>query len=215
MKQKKIIILTPSFKLIGGVANHYLGLNEHWTHDVKYHFYGKRKKLPAIVTFGFDLLSYIFKLIFNRPDIVIVNPSLRSYQLIRDGIYLLIAKTLRVEVVTFFHGWDELCAVKLKKNSFLFNLTYNKSLLIYVLASSFKKQLLEIGIKTNIKITTTKVSDNLLSNFKIESRTGKISSILFLARIIRTKGIFIVLNSFAIIQKKFPQLNLVIVGDGT
>jgi glycosyltransferase involved in cell wall biosynthesis len=212
--KKKILIITPSFNLVGGVANHYMGLGEHWNNDVRYQFYGKRHRIPAIITFGYDLLSYIFKLIFNRPQLVIINPSLRTYQLIRDGIYLAIARALKVEVITFFHGWDIDYAHKLKNNPRLFTYFYNKSLFVYVLASEFKKQLLEIGINCEIKLTTTKVSNKLLAEFDINKRDGKINSILFLGRIVKNKGIFIMLDAFKIIQKKHNEIELVVVGNG-
>lgn len=212
--KKKIIILSPSFSLVGGVANHYMGLREHWTNDVQYQFYGKRNRIPAFITFGFDLLSYVIRIIFYRPNVVIINPSLRNYQLKRDGIYLIIAKIFKVDVITFFHGWDEIYAVKIKKNPIIFKYIYNKSLFIYVLSSSFKNQLLEFGIECEIKLTTTKVSNDLISEFDINKRDGKIDTILFLGRIEKNKGIFIMLAAFKIILNKHKKCNLIIVGNG-
>ena len=40
----KILINTPSLKLLGGVANHYLGLKDFWSEDVRYNTVGKRSK---------------------------------------------------------------------------------------------------------------------------------------------------------------------------
>ncbi len=105
--KNKILIVSPHPKLLGGVANHYIGLNDYWTNNIEYEYYGKRESIPAFITFFYDLIKYFLKLIFSRPNVVLINPSFRRYQLIRDGIYLLIANMLGVKVVTFIHGWDD------------------------------------------------------------------------------------------------------------
>jgi len=210
----KVLIICPSFKVLGGVANHYLGLMDYWSFDMRYEFYGRQKKIPASLTFGWDLLKFICKLIFKRPDIVIVNPSLRNYQLFRDGIYLQIAYFFRIPVVTFIHGWSDKYAEELLKKNHSFKRIYNKSDLIFVLAQEFKEKLEEIGITSPIELTTTKVNDQLLNDFKLSTRDGKIKEILFLARIVKEKGIFITIHAFSILQKKYPKLRLRVVGMG-
>jgi glycosyltransferase involved in cell wall biosynthesis len=210
----KLLVITPSFKLLGGVANHYLGLKKYWRFDVRYEFYGKRKFIPAPITFFFDLFKFTLRLIFQRPNVIIVNPSLRKYQLFRDGLYLKIAQIFKIPVVTFIHGWSDYYANFLLNNAFSFNQTFNKSTLIFILAKEFKIKLKDIGIIVPIELTTTKVNDELLENFKCSSRNGKIKEILFLARIIEEKGIFITIRAFAILKLKYPDLILRIVGTG-
>ncbi|OUL59879.1 glycosyltransferase family 4 protein [Flavobacterium sp. AJR] len=212
--KKNILIISPHPKLLGGVANHYIGLNDFWSSSIKYEYCGKRENIPAFVTFFYDLIKYVLKLIFKRPDIVIINPSLRRYQIMRDGLYLILAKILRIDVITFIHGWDEEYVRKLIKKPSLFKFVYNKSAFIYVLSSSFKEQLLEVGITCPILLTTTKVDDKLIKDFDIDQRTGKINNILFLARIEREKGVLITINAFIILKAKYDWLTLTIVGSG-
>ena len=88
----KLLIAAPSSKLTGGVSFHYKGLQPHWTSEVRYARYGKRPGVSAALCLLPDLLAYIWQLIFFRPDVVVVNPSFRPYQLVRDGVYLLLAK---------------------------------------------------------------------------------------------------------------------------
>ncbi|MFB3390044.1 glycosyltransferase family 4 protein [Flavobacterium sp. LAR06] len=217
MKKMKniILIISPHPKLLGGVVNHYIGLKDFWSSTVTYEFYGKRESIPAFLTFFYDLIKYAVKLIFNRPDVVIINPSLRRYQIIRDGIYLLIANALGIKVVTFIHGWDEQYYKVLTRRPVPFRWVYNKSIFIYVLACSFKKQLLDIGISTTILLTTTKVDDKLLKNFDIKKRIGDIKNILFLARIEKEKGVLIAIDAFSILKEKYNWLTLTIVGFGS
>lgn len=213
--KKKILVVAPSFKRVGGVANHYLGLKSHWTNVIRYEFYGKRNYLPAILLFNFDLFKYFFKLIFFRPDVVIINPSLRRYQLFRDGLYLRIADALNIKVITFFHGWDIEKANSLITDPGVFRKTFDKSIFIYVLCEEFKEQLLRMDLKTPVLLTTTKVDNELLTDFDVKSKDGRIKNILFLARIEEKKGIFIALEFFKELQAEFNSLKLTIVGSGS
>ena len=214
-KQKiKILIVTPSFSLLGGVANHYQGLMPYWKSDVKYIFYGKRKNFPAFITLIPDLLRFIFHMLFLKYDVVIVNPSLRTYQLKRDGIYLKIARFFGKKVVTFIHGWDDLLAEKIEKSPHKFCQIYGKSLFIYVLYSEFKKKLDSLPLNVPVLLTTTKVKNELLEGFDISQRLGKIDTILFLARADKFKGLDITIKTFEILKKKNQNLRLIVCGTG-
>lgn len=211
----KILIVVPSFKILGGVANHYQGLSDHWSADVIYCFQGKRHNIPAIFTFIPDLLLFIFKIIVKRPDVVILNPSLREYQLKREAIYFKIAKLFKVKnIVTFIHGWSEDTYKAISKNPYKFNSVFGESMFIYVLCSDFKHKLEAIGVRCPILLSTTKVKDSLLINYNNSQRNGKIINVLFLARVDRSKGIFITLEIFRILKSKYPSLKLSVCGDG-
>lgn len=213
--KKNILIVSPYYKLVGGVANHYIGLHDYWSAPVTYEYYGQRERIPAFITFFYDLIKYIMKLIFKRPDVVIINPSFRPYQLIRDGIYLCIASLTGVKVITFIHGWSDEFSKTIMHRPFLFKHVYNKSAFIYVLSCSFKDQLLEMGITKPILLTTTKVDNKMLKGFNIKTRIGAVENILFLARIEEEKGVLIAINAFNILKKKYNKLVLNIVGSGS
>ena len=210
----KTLIVVPSFEILGGVANHYYGLFSHWTHPVKHIFYGRRKKIPAILTFIPDLLNFIATLLLGHYDVVIVNPSLRRYQLFRDGIYLRFARLLGKKVVTFIHGWDNKVAAEICKAPKNFKDVYGKSEFIYVLYSDFKKQLESFNLQCPVLLTTTKVKDSLLEQFQISERNGKIERLLFLARADKLKGLDITIKTFEILKRKNPLLKLCVCGTG-
>lgn len=209
-----ILIVVPSFKILGGVANHYKGLDPYWTNNICYSFQGKREKIHAIFTFIPDLFLFVFRLLFKKIDIVIINPSLRKYQLARDSIFLLLAKLLNKKIITFFHGWDQTVADAIITHPFLFKYIYGKSTFIYCLCTEFRENLIKMGIESPILLTTTKVSDNLVANFNIDRRNGTIKTILFLARLEISKGIFITLQTFYELKKRYPNLKLLICGSG-
>ncbi len=211
--KEKILIVVPSFKILGGVASHYMGLAPYWKTDVRYCFYGRRKHLPAVVCLIPDLIIYVFRLVFGRYKVVVVNPSLRNYQLARDAVYLCIARLFGRKVVTFIHGWDDKVADKIQQNPRRFQKTYGKSMFIYVLCSDFKHRLDTLGLEAPVVLTSTKVSDELVDGFE-RHHTGKINNILFLARVHRLKGIFITIDAFKILKEKNPNIRLSVCGSG-
>lgn len=211
----KLLIITPEIHRLGGVANHYLGLSKHWTFEIEYLFYGKRNNntpmWKSLLLYPYDYIRCIYKLLTSGIDAVIINPSLRKYQIIRDGLFLLISRLCGKKVITFIHGFDENYCETLKNNR-LFKWCYNKSSFIYVLYSGFKKQLINIGINAPIELTTTKVATDLLS---IETQTKtNARTILFLARINKDKGIYEAIDTYAILKQEYPDLKFIVCGDG-
>lgn len=211
----KILINTPSLSLLGGVSNHYLGLKDYWTENVKYNTVGKRsnKTGSGLLWLPYDILKFVFRLLTFHPDVVLLNPSLGYSALKRDFIFLNIAHFCGFKVAIMIHGFDWNYAKIVDKSWISRNL--NKSILVFVLAHIFKKELQEWGVKCPIILTTTKVDDKLLENYSsLKSRSGKVSKILFLARIERTKGVFTAVDSFCILKKKYKNLTLAIAGNG-
>ena len=210
----KILSVIPSLQLLGGVASHYQGLAPYWKEDMRYLTYGKRNNIPAYLTLIPDYLHFIYILIFSKIDVIIINPSLRYYQISRDGIYLLIARLFRKKVVTFIHGWDQNLYDKIKKHPSLFCWTYGKSQFIYTLYSGYRNDLKALPLSCPILLTTTKVSDSLVKDFDITKRDGKIHQLLFLARVEKYKGIDITINAYELLKKKYPMLRLCVCGTG-
>ena len=212
----KILINVPSLKFLGGVANHYLGLKLYWTENVKYNIVGKRnEKLP--VTSGkywlpWDIIKFLYEIIFWRPDAVLLNPSFGRSAIIRDMIFLFISITMGKKTFIFIHGWEKEYSKKTNKKIFI--KLCNKSTGIFVLATTFKNKLASWGIKTPVFLSTTKVNDRLIEGFDINSKNGEIKTLLFLARVEIDKGILIAINTFNILKQKHPTLKLEIVGDG-
>ncbi|HBN47355.1 MAG TPA: glycosyl transferase family 1 [Prevotella sp.] len=209
----KVLIVTPSPKLTGGVTFYYKGLDAYWSNDVTYVTYGRRPNMPALICVVPDLMVYICKLLFGRPDVVIVNPSFRPYQLKRDGLYLLLARLMGKKVVSLFHGWDRTYSRRMELRPSRYVGWFNKSAFIYVLCSDFKKALLRMGIHAPILLATTEVRDSLVEDYDNTQRTGEIRNLLFLARIDKRKGIYETIETFALLKRKYPCLTLNICGD--
>lgn len=210
----KILIVVPSFKLIGGVANHFMGLNNYWKSEIIYSVQGHRNGLHAIFWLIPDYIMFVWKIITKWPDIVMINPSLSWYMTARDGLYLLIAKLFRRKVICMMHGWDIPFSKKIEKHPLLFKLVYERVSLMYVLCSDYKKQLDNIKFSKPVRLNTTKVDDSLLEGFDVNVRYRTFTNILFLARVAKEKGIYVAIDAFAILKTKYPDLIFTIVGNG-
>ena len=212
----KILINVLSPKLLGGVANHYSGLKDYWTENVRYNITGKRtpNKGSGIFWLPYDIIKFILKLLIFRPDIILLNPSLGYSPLKRDFIFLNIAKNLGFNVAIMIHGFDWKYAESANKAWIVRN--FNKTSFILVLANAFKSELKKWGVIRPIYLTTTKVNDEMVKNYLPEAtRTGEVKNILFLSRVEEAKGIFITVDCYKILKQKYNRLRLYIVGDGT
>lgn len=214
-KKIKILINTPNLNLLGGVANHYLGLKPFWNEKVLYNPIGKtsNKQGSGIYRLPLNIIVFIWRIVSFQPDIILLNPSLSRSALIRDMIFLRIAKLLRTRVAIFFHGFDKSIIPTLNTAALAKKL--NRSECVFVLAKEFEDILRSWGVTVPIHLTTTKVDDNLIKDFDINTRTGKIKNILFLSRIEKAKGIYEAADTFALLKSQHRDLNLTFVGDGT
>lgn len=213
----RILINTPYFNLKGGggVASHYSGLRLFWNENVKYNTVGKRSRsnrLSAIMWLPFDILKFILRIIFFRPDFIVLNPSLSLNAIKRDMFYSKLAKLFNIRCAIMFHGFN---VENIKSNETRIVQWLNSyATVILVLSASFKEWLQHNSVKVPIEITSTKVDDNLLRNFNVSSRVGNISSVLFLARATEEKGLFIAIEVFKLLSNKYPALKFKVVGDG-
>lgn len=171
------------------------------------------KKGKGAYWLPWDIVVFLFKLLFFRPDVVLLNPSLNRNAIFRDFIFLRISTFLRIKTVIMIHGFEWEYAKNADWKWMSKNL--NRTDLILVLAKAFKDFMEDNGVTTPIHLTTTKVDDRLIADFDIKSRDGKVDNILFLARIEKTKGVYVTIDTFKILKEKYPLLQLSIVGQGT
>ncbi len=208
----KILVNTPNIHELGGVSNHYLGLKKFWTERVVYNSLGSKRWRKWLMPF--TTLKLMVRLLFFRPDVVLLNPSLGSNAMRRDFFYLNLCRFFGFKVAIFIHGFNWNYAKKADKEWLAHNL--NKASLIFVLAEAFRKEIQSWGVSTPIELSTTKVDDALLEGCDVEKeRTGKVKNILFLARVEKAKGVFIAIDTYRILKEKYPFLTLTIAGDGS
>lgn len=212
----KILINTPDYKnpSLGGVANHYYGLKRYWTENVRYNIVGNRtgREGRGKYLILYDILKFLFKIVFFNPRIIVLNPSLAPNAIKRDLIFLKIGSYFK-NVIVFFHGFNPAYADKINGKSFCRDFRRSKAFI--VLSENAKCYLEKWGIKAPVYISTTKVDDRMIEKFDMNSRQGTVENILFLSRIEKEKGIFEALEIFDIVQRKHRNINFTVVGGGT
>ncbi len=209
----KILINTPPLNLLDGIAGHYKGLKKHWSLNVRYNtIYKTQKNRFGYIFIPFNVAKFIKQIIFFNPNLIVLNISLKKgYR--SKILYYYISSFFKKEVFLFIHGWDIESEYILKKKWVKEILNGCKG--IIVLADEFKFKLIKNDISVPIYLSTTKVSNELLIDFDITKRSGKISKFLFVSRVEKGKGIFIALDLYKRLKERLPYISFDIVGDGT
>jgi len=215
MKKTRLLITTPHFNELGGVANHYKGLKNYFKGWVGFQTVGSRFGYSGIYFFPFDIISFVYKLIFWKVDTVLLNPSLAKKAIKRDLLLLNIAKLLGKRVVVFIHGWNRDYAEQISVNPKKSLGNYKKADAFIVLANQFKNKLISWGLTAPIYLSSTKVDDKLIKDFDITKRSFRELKFLFLSRIVKDKGIFEALMAVQSLSDKGIVCSLTVVGDGS
>ena len=214
----KILLISP-FPTGGGVGYFYNHIKSHFTCDVHYFYTGRCKKNSfPIIGLIMDYFSFVRKIVGSGYDLIHINPSLRANAVIRDGIFLLIAKLFRKKTIVFFRGWDDQFESIIKRRySKLFGWVYFYADSIIVLASRFKSALQEMGYTKPIFLETTLVPDEVFDLSKTEHFKNGVNgkmNILFLSRIEKYKGVYEAIEAFIFLKKKYSFITLSLAGDG-
>lgn len=210
----RILVNTTPPSNPGGVANHYKGLKNYWKEEVRYNYIGGRYGISGAFLLPFDWVKFIIVCLWFRPNLVVLNPSLGVKAIKRDSIFLKTSKLLKLKIAVVFHGWNEDTEKKTEKNPDKFVNTFNKADVFFVLASAFQQKLINWGIAKPIHLTSTKIDNQLISEFKIEDKKYE-KTLLFLGRIESEKGIFTALKTYQMVKRDFSEAKLIVAGDGS
>ena len=179
----KVLITCPRLSLGGGVTNYYIALRRWLSIDYYLFQVGALKcqeiRLQKIMNLVADTQRFYNMISTNLSsyDLIHLNPSLDFKAIVRDGVFLKIAKNRGQKVLVMFHGWHERDMRIIEKRFFIpFFSIYNKADAFVVLASDFKKRMRKWGFMQPIYVETTPVDDALLNGFSIERRIKKFHS---------------------------------------
>lgn len=214
-KYMNLLINTPDYSKpsSGGVASFYHGMLGYWHERVKYNVVGRRHGVSGALWLPFDVVKFVLALLFFRPDAVMVNPSLKRNALRRDFLFVRVARRLGFRVVVMLHGFDLQEAETIDKGWVVRHL--NQASLVLTLAERFRLMMKEWGVTSPIALTTTKVEDRMIEHFDIQRRNGEIRHLLFLARVEKEKGVYELIDTFALLKQRHPELTLTVAGDGS
>jgi len=215
--KKTILIVTKHPESKGGVINYYnhffsvFNCNEF---NLKWFTIGSRpknyqnrseRKLSYIFEFLKDIYSFILLLIKKRNiAIVQVSPSFIPAPLVRDSVYLFIAKIFQKKTITFIRGWSLEFEHKVTPNpryfKYVFNL-YKSSDAILVLAHKFKHTLVELGFASN-KISVTRTMFMQKDIQKDRVCANEPLKFIFIGRLSFQKGIIDIIDAIKVLNDK-------------
>lgn len=219
----KVLLATPDLKKAGGVASFFETLQPYFCGEVDYITIGSRACNSGILKKWLrpvrDYWKFYRQLGSDQYDIVHLNPSLRPLPLLRESLFLLIAKVMRKKVLIYVHGWNWQWDGFIKKRCrALFNTFYSLADGFIVQSKSFKRSLISMGIERPIYIGMTAVDDKTFMEGDKEKNGGIEDNgfnILFLARVEKSKGIYHAIETYMLLKEKYPEITLTIAGDGS
>ena len=219
----RVLLNAPDPSRQGGVASFYGTLRPYLPEEVDLFTTGARTEVEStagkIQRFFQDYIRFFRTLRKGNYEIVHLNPSLGSAALVRDGLFLLIAKALSKKVVVFNHGWN-LDYEKVLRRRWLvpFRTVFFRADAFVLLAGAFRDSLIEMGYKGPVHLGSTCVDDSVFASVPKAARTRGVKTdvfdVLFLTRVERPKGIFEALDAYRLIKVEHPQVRLTIAGEG-
>ena len=221
----RVLITAKGLDASGGVVNYVASLMSQFPARVRAEHLQvgrepQQRRLGRDLLFPLlDNLALVRRVRAVRPHCVHLNPSFNTKAMLRDGTLLL---TLRVigqrNVVVFFHGWDEALAARVARSGWrrrLFCWVFGWPPLTFVLASSFRDTLLQIGLEPRrVRVTTTMFDGSLFSDLSRSRSDDGETRLVFMSRFVAEKGIHELLQAFVRLAEEFPGLRLVLLGDG-
>ena len=220
----RVLITHPGLEDSGGVAGYWRQLQGKFGVSTEHFTIGKRPAERGILSKTHRILGdyrrFARRLRRGNIDIVHLNPSLDPKSFVRDGIFSLLARMRGKKTVVFFHGWQASFETRISRGFvWLFKLFFGNAEAFIVLSKSFKETLENWGVAKPIYREVTVLSSDELEGFDIEGTLEKRQNsrkqrVLFLARIVRVKGIYEAVEAISVLQAKHPAVELVVAGDG-
>jgi glycosyltransferase involved in cell wall biosynthesis len=158
-------------------------------------------------------LKLIYSLLVNKIDIVHLNAPLDTLAIVRDFIFLKIAKLLGVKVLLHLHGGKYLKTIPESKWLYLYLKHYFNSADHIVVLSQLEKNLLLRNYDLKIDDITPLENCVSIPDIKHKSSYEKIR-IIFLGRFVARKGLFNILEAFSKLIIKRSDFEFYLYGAG-
>lgn len=221
----RVLILARELGSDGGVVNFVQQLFSNLPSSVAASHYciGRRKGRRGMLARGLNTIEDAVRLWrearLNDYDVIHLNPSLNAPSVVRDGLFMVVLKAIgSTKTVVSFHGWDSSFERRIGGSWWkrkLFGWAFGGASEILVLAPQFKDWLVDIiGFPASrTKVFTTSFDTALFSRVT-RRRADNGFRLVFMARLVRDKGIYELLEAFQSIASIRPDISLILAGDG-
>ncbi|WP_320175159.1 glycosyltransferase family 4 protein [Maridesulfovibrio sp.] len=219
----RLLLVSTDLRHMGGVAETVkLLLQElHGRVNVTAVPYGRRPGQRGVMRYFrtlADLFLFFRLLCLNRFDVIHMNPSMNLVSILKESalIILFFLFGYSGRILIFSHGWDDVFFKRISSGPFtsrIFRIILNRAGKVVVLAEEFKEKLGQAGVDLNrVEVVSTMIDTRSVPRSDACSKDGK--SLLFLSRMIRGKGAYELIEAFALLNKKYDGLKLLMAGDG-
>lgn len=211
-------------RLDGGVTNYYRQLAFDAIAGVEYFAVNSADagSIPAKLKFFLgNSVKYLRRL--TSADAVHVNPSLNPGSFYRDALLILLARLAGKTVLVTMHGWSYEFEQRLRGSLFsawLFRRSYARADAFIVLGEVFRLRLQQLGLpeSTPVFVDTTIADDTGFDPERVRRAKAdrQVVHFLFLARIVKEKGLDIALDAFDLCRRRLPEqpMHFHVAGDG-
>ena len=175
MKNINLLILSRVTSWQGGVVNFVELMKSHYSSYFIYESFnvGCRIKcsfINKLFTPIHDVIKLHRHIRFSTYDVIQLNPSLNLPSLIRDGVFMLCLRFNNCSnVFVVWHGWNSKIAQRLEHWpwNFVFRKVFGYATAMWVLSSTFMRQLMAMGIPASkIQQFTTMFDGRIFHNLE-------------------------------------------------
>jgi len=178
---------------------------------------GSTEKLVRLIR---DLRGFMRRMVMERYAIVHVNPSLDTKSLVRDGMFVLMAKLCHKKTLVFFRGWNSRHEDLIQSRwLWLFKNVFGRADAFIVLSEAFRRRLITwVGDKPVYREFTV-LDDEALLGFdfqraleqRLQARPWRV---LFMSRLLKEKGLYEAMTAIGLLARHTPAVELVVAGEG-
>jgi len=220
--EMQALVLHPHLDRLGGIEGYYRKILPHFTIPVESFEIGRRhdetERGPAFMRPFADYRRLRRRLDRSDVPVVLLNPSLRLDMVVREGLMQRLAKARGRRTIVFWRGWEPELARRIERHGARwFRWLFGGSDAFVVLAREFRDSLVRWGLEQPIHAEVTVIDDALLDPIDAGALAAqRLASsprvVLFLARLLRQKGIHETLAAVARLERR--DVRLVVAGDG-
>lgn len=216
-----ILITSPSFntkKNVSGISSVAQGIVNNINIRFIHLIVGKEDSKKRNLTWALAQLklplTMIYKLITIRINLIHINAPLDTLAIFRDFVLLCISKLFNIKIILHFHGGAYLLKSPKSKLFKRFLIFYFSKADHVIVLSDFEK----IIISKNYLISYDHIStlENCVNfhNYSLKNDDSNIVRIIFLGRIVNTKGIVDIINAVKMLNKQRKDFEFYLYGIG-
>ncbi len=220
----RVLVLARDLRSGGGVVDYIAMLMQALAGEVQWDHLligrrpseGQRAALSRLLG---DYLAFTRRLLTTRHDLVQLNPSFIDKSLPRDLVFVALGLLFgRAPLVVFIHGWSWAMFQRIRRRrllSWCVGSLLGRTRSIVVLSEQFREALLDLGVPAaRVEVVTTMFNGIDLSTARAAAPDAGPLRLLFLARLIRDKGIFETIEAVPLLVAKGVDVQLLVAGAG-